>query len=160
MPIFEHRSTISASLAQMIAFHEDPRALNILTPPPIIMQLHRRDWRSMTDATMEFTLWFGPLPVRWKAHHEPGPTPTSFIDRMISGPVDKWVHEHIFEQRVDGVELIDRITIEYTNGGVWSLLGRLLFGMIPLRILFLYRHFRTRLAAPKINLPANGAAQS
>lgn len=152
MPIFEHRSLIPATMAQVIAFHEDPRALNILTPPPIFMQLHRRDWRSMNDATMEFTLWFGFIPVRWTAQHEPGPTPTSFTDRMVSGPVEKWVHQHIFEQRENGVELIDRLTIEHKSSGLWSLFTRLAFHPLALRILFFYRHLRTRMAAPKMQV--------
>ncbi|MFN8527176.1 MAG: hypothetical protein U0670_01035 [Anaerolineae bacterium] len=146
LPItFEHRSVIPTTMAAMIAFHEDPAAFRRLTPPPIFIQVRRRDWRSMRDADVEFTMWFTFLPIHWIAHHEPGATPTSFVDRQIVGPVDTWVHRHIFTEVPGGIELIDRLTVIHRKGGFWGLFTRLAFGNLPLRILFLYRHLRTRL---------------
>ncbi|NDJ62425.1 MAG: hypothetical protein GYB67_14955 [Chloroflexi bacterium] len=147
--IFEHRSVIPATMDQMMAFHNDPRALSMLTPPPIFVQLHRRDLKSLTEGEMEFTLWFGPLPIRWTARHEPGPSPTSFLDRMISGPVERWEHEHIFTQKEDGIELLDRLTIEYKRSGFWAIFTRLFFAGLPLRFLFIYRHLRTRMGVKR-----------
>lgn len=143
--VFEHRSVIPATIGQVMAFHEDPAALKRLTPFPIIVQLHRDDRTSLTDGELEFTLWFGPLPVRWLALHEPGPVATSFVDRTLRGPVESWVHQHIFREVPGGVELTDRITIAHRKGGVWGLFTRLFFGGLPLRFLFVYRHLRTRL---------------
>lgn len=143
--VFEHRSVIPATIAQVMAFHEDPAALKRLTPFPIIVQLHRDDRTSLTDGELEFTLWFGPLPVRWLAQHEPGPVMTSFVDRTLRGPVESWVHQHIFREVPGGVELTDRITIAHRKGGFWGLFTRLFFGGLPLRFLFVYRHLRTRL---------------
>jgi hypothetical protein len=145
MPIiFEHRSVIPTTLERLTAFHNDPRALRRLTPPPIIMQCLKDTRTSLTDGELTFRLWFGPLPVRWTACHEPGPTPTSFIDRMIEGPMAVWEHQHIFREVPGGIELLDHITYEHKPGlpGVFS---RLLFGGLPLRFLFIYRHLRTRL---------------
>lgn len=143
--VFEHRSVIPATIGQVMAFHEDPAALKRLTPFPIIVQLHRDDRTSLTDGELEFTLWFGPLPVLWLALHEPGPVATSFVDRTLRGPVESWVHQHIFREVPGGVELTDRITIAHRKGGLWGLFTRLFFGGLPLRFLFVYRHLRTRL---------------
>jgi ligand-binding SRPBCC domain-containing protein len=145
---FEHSSVIDTTLDDMIAFHNDPQAFSRLTPPPIIAQIHRRDLKSLTDGEMEFTLWMGPIPIRWLAQHEPGPTEHSFTDRMIQGPLAFWLHRHIFEAVEGGVRLTDRISIVH-KPGVSGFLTRLMFDGLPLRVLFIYRHLRTRLTLGK-----------
>jgi len=139
----EFSTVISTTLEQMEAFHADPNAFGKLTPPPIFAQVHRRELNSMTDGELEFTLWFGPLPVRWLAKHEPGPTEHSFADRMMRGPMRFWLHRHIFEPVEGGVRLTDRITLAH-KPGFPGLLTRLFFDGLPLRFLFFYRHLRTR----------------
>jgi ligand-binding SRPBCC domain-containing protein len=142
---YEKRTEMNTTLQRMVAFHEDPKALGKLSPPPIFMQLHRDDRESLTEGELAFTLWFGPIPIRWVARHEPGPTEHSFADLMIEGPMAYWRHEHIFEETADGVALIDRVTLSH-KPGLKGLLTRLMFDGIPLRILFFYRHLRTRMA--------------
>lgn len=143
---FEHSTVFpNTTLDAMIAFHNAPDVFAKLTPPPIFAQIHRRDLNSLTDGEMEFTLWMGPIPIRWLAQHEPGPTEHSFQDRMMRGPVAYWLHRHIFEETEGGVRLIDRITIAH-KPGLPGLLTRLMFDGLPLRILFIYRHWRTGLA--------------
>lgn len=142
---FEKTSTLSATLAAVVCFHEDPRALARLTPPPIIMQLHRDDRRSLSEGEIEFPLWFGPIPIRWLARHEPGPTPHSFADSQVKGPLAHWRHEHIFNEVAGGVELTDRITLAHRDGLAGFLTWLALDGL-PLRLLFAYRHWRTRRA--------------
>ena len=107
---------MKTSLERMTDFHAQPEALRKLTPPPIFMQVHRDDRTSNTEGDLEFTLWFGPVPVRWHVQHEPGPTEHSFADRMLKGPVAYWRHEHIFEPVAEGVALIDRLTIRHKPG--------------------------------------------
>jgi ligand-binding SRPBCC domain-containing protein len=145
--VFEWHSLIPTTLDKMIAFHEDPKVLRRLTPPPplMFMQILRDDRTSLIDGEIEFRLWFGLIPMRWLARHEPGPTPTSFADRMIAGPMACWVHQHVFRETAGGVELIDHITLAH-KAGFTGLLTRLIFDGLPLRLLFLYRHFRTRIA--------------
>jgi ligand-binding SRPBCC domain-containing protein len=105
----------------------------------------RDDRRSLTEGEIEFRLWFGPLPVRWLAVHLPGPTPHSFVDRMVEGPLASWEHAHMFEEVDGGILLSDRITLAHKSG-VPGLFTRLIFDGWPLRLLFVYRHWRTRLA--------------
>ena len=142
---FEMTSTLPGTLDAVLRFHQDARALARLTPPPIVMQLHRDDRRSLTEGDIEFSLWFGPIPIRWLARHEPGPTPHSFADSQVKGPLAYWRHEHIFCEAGGGVRLTDRIILAHRNG-LPGLLTRLLFDGLPLRILFAYRHWRTRRA--------------
>lgn len=142
---FEKTCMLLATLDAVLRFHEDPRTLARLTPPPIIMRLKRDDRRSLTQGEIEFTLWFGLIPIRWLARHEPGPTPHSFADSQVKGPLAYWRHEHIFNEVADGVKLTDRITLAHQRGPL-GLFTRLAFDGLPLRILFAYRHWRTRRA--------------
>ncbi|HEX2619762.1 MAG TPA: hypothetical protein VHL11_06435 [Phototrophicaceae bacterium] len=143
--IFEKHTLMKTTMDKMLAFHADPKALRQLTPPPIFVQLHRNDRTGLTDGEVEFTLWFTVIPIRWVARHQPGPIPTSFGDRMAKGPMAYWYHEHIFEQMSDGVVLHDRLTLAH-QPGLPGILTRLMFDGLPLRILFFYRHLRTRMA--------------
>ena len=143
--IFEHRSLVKASMDGVIAFHENPKAFSMLTPFPIYVQILRDERVSFHEGEIEFRLWFGPVPVRWLARHEPGPIATSFVDRMIEGPMATWNHQHIFQETAVGVELIDRIELSHRKG--WrGLFTRLVFDGLPLRFLFIYRHWRTKRA--------------
>lgn len=144
--VFEHQSVIAATADELMDFHAHPKAFKRLTPPPVFIQVHRNDLKSLTQGEVEFTLWFGVIPVRWLAGHEAGPIETSFMDRQIKGPLKRWEHQHIF-QPIEGqpnqTQLIDLITIEYKSG--WKgWLSRLFFGGLPLRLLFIYRHQRTK----------------
>lgn len=144
----EFRSLLPATPAALMAFHEHPRAFQRLTPPPVFIQILRNELTSLTEGEVEFNMWIGPVPVRWIARHQPGPIPTSFIDRMVQGPLASWEHCHVFEPVASGTALIDRVTLAHKPG--WrGLLTRLMFGGLPLRMLFLYRHQRTRLGVRK-----------
>lgn len=142
---FEHRSTMATTLEQVVAFHADSRALSRLSMPPTRIQVLHDDRESLTSGRIAFRLWLGPVPVRWVAEHMPGPTPSSFTDVMVEGPLARWEHQHIFQQVGDGVVLIDRIAFEHKSG-LRGMLTRLVFDGLPLRILFMYRHWRTRKA--------------
>ena len=141
--VYEKRSIISGNVEEMMAFHAAPNAFQILTPPPIFIQILRNDLASITNGEVEFRLWAGPIPLHWLARHEPGPIPTSFIDRMLTGPMAYWEHQHIFRAVPGGVELTDHITLEHKSG-VMGLFTRLFFDGLPLRFLFLYRHWVTK----------------
>jgi len=143
--VYEKRSVFKTTAEKLLAFHQDPSALGKLTPLPMFMQLIRDDRTSITEGEIEFTLWFAVIPIRWLARHEAGPTPTSFADRMIRGPMAYWRHEHIIEKTPEGVALIDRVTLAHKSG-LQGIATRLMFDGVPLRILFFYRHLRTRLA--------------
>jgi len=142
---YTRRSVMKTTMERMIAFHTDPAALSRLTPPPIFMRMRDDRRVSLTEGELDFTMWFGPIPIQWTAQHQPGPNPDSFADLMVKGPLTYWRHEHIFEEVPGGVALTDRVTLAH-KPGLPGLITRLLFDGIPLRILFFYRHLRTRMA--------------
>ena len=93
MPIFHYEFEVAAPVEAVAAFHHDTRALRRLTPAYV--QLHRVD--PLADGSIsEFTVWFGPIPIRWRAlHRDVGPN--GFTDIQDAGPLDSWTHTHRFE---------------------------------------------------------------
>ena len=142
---FVQRSEINSDLQSLQAFHEDPGALQRLTPPGLPMKIVQDQRLSMTEGDVLLRMGPGPFALRWLARHEQGPTAFSFTDRLIDGPLAHWEHQHMFEPLDEGVALIDRIFLEHRPG--WrGFLTRLLFDGPALTLLFRYRHWRTRKA--------------
>ncbi|MFM8953163.1 MAG: SRPBCC family protein [Planctomycetaceae bacterium] len=142
MPVFDYRFTVAAPLAAVRDFHRDTSALKRLTPPPTFVQLHAIEPLG-EGSVSRFTLWVGPLPLRWKAVHR-GVTDRGFTDVQAEGPAAKWEHTHSF------VPLDDRTTeirehIEYEHkGGFWGVVTRILFSKPNLTLMFTYRRLVTR----------------
>jgi ligand-binding SRPBCC domain-containing protein len=84
MPVFDYKFTVHASLQELSDFHRDTSALKKLTPPPTIVQLHESE--PMEEGSVSrFTLWVGPLPLRWKAVHR-GVSERGFTDVDVHIP--------------------------------------------------------------------------
>ena len=139
---FTHSFTVDAPLAMVSAFHRDTGVLKQLTPFPIIAQLHQ--FEPMEEGSNAyFTLWFGPVPLRWHAVHS-NVGPWGFTDTQVSGPLRSWQHTHRFTAidpettRVD-----DHIVFEH-EGGLRGVVTRLLFAWPGLLYLFTARKWLTR----------------
>lgn len=142
MPVFDFRFTVQAPLNAVSAFHFEPGILKALTPPLMIMQVHRFD--PLADGSVgEFTMWMGPIPVRWKAVHS-DVSSSGFTDTQVAGPMKSWVHTHTFTQLdPNTTQVHEHIEFEHFSGlrGLWS---RLLFPRPALYALFCVRRWITR----------------
>jgi ligand-binding SRPBCC domain-containing protein len=140
---FNYQFTVPASLAAVAEFHHDARALPRLTPPPIWVQLHRVDPLA-EGAIADFTLWFGPLPVRWVARHSQVDPLHGFTDTQVSGPLWSWNHTHRFEA-LDATTTRVSEHVDYQHHAGWrGWLSRLLYNRPALNLLFFYRGWVTR----------------
>jgi ligand-binding SRPBCC domain-containing protein len=93
---FRHNFKVKASLSHVAAFHRQSRSMGAITPPPAIVRLHRAPNELGEGDEMEFTIWMGPLPIRWKALIEQV-SPQGFTDRQLrSAHFKEWVHQHSF----------------------------------------------------------------
>jgi len=139
---FLHRTTINASLDSVVRFHQDSNNMGKITPPPILVVIKHAPNPIFEGAEMEFTLWFGPLPVRWHARFE-DITSSGFIDRQLSGPYKTWVHEHKFFDLGNGkTEIVDEIRAEH-HANLWRrMIGLIMWSGMP--VLFAYRAWKTR----------------
>ena len=139
---YSHCFRVEAPVAVVAAFHNRSAAMAIITPPPLVTQVHRAPDFLATGESMEFTLWLGPLPMRWVAGFE-DVGPAGFVDRMQRGPVRRWQHRHTFVA-VDGntTDVVDEVEITLRLHPIWGPIG---LGMaLNLPILFTYRGWQTR----------------
>ena len=142
MNIFDYQFVVSAPLSAVSDFHHDTGVLKKLTPPPIFVQIHQ--FEPLADgAVAEFTLWFGPLPIRWTAVHS-NVSQHGFTDTQQRGPLKLWQHTHRFEA-VDSRQTVVKEHIEYDYyPGLRGTLSRLLFNRAALFFLFSARKWLTR----------------
>jgi ligand-binding SRPBCC domain-containing protein len=145
MHTFDYSFVVRAPLADVAGFHHDTRALQRLTPPPVVVRLHRVE--PLAEGSIsEFTMWFGPLPIRWTAVHSRVYPQHGFTDTQACGPLQAWQHTHRF------VALDDQTTqvSEHIDYAYWAgpqgWVSRLLFSGLTLRFMFAYRAWVTRRA--------------
>ncbi len=140
---FFYQFEVGAPQSAVAEFHRDTRALRRLTPPPVWVQFHQLEPLA-EGSVAEFTLWFGPFPVRWRAVHTQVDSLRGFTDTMVKGPLRFWKHSHTFKATDPQKTLIrEEIEFEYPRGaaGWWT---RLVYSPLALRLLFFYRSMITR----------------
>lgn len=142
MPVFDYKFTVDAPLTAVANFHHDTRILKNLTPPPIFVQIHRFEPLG-EGSEAEFTLWFGPLPLRWLAIHS-HVSHHGFTDTQARGPLESWQHTHRFTAVAPHKTEVHE-HIEYRHkSGLPGLLSRILFSKSGLWAMFTARKLLTR----------------
>ncbi len=139
---YRHRFQVRAPLTSVADFHAQSASMAAITPPPVVVRVHQAPNRLDEGDEMEFTLWLGPLPIRWLARIE-DVGPTGFVDRQLRGPFGHWVHRHSFVP-VDETTtaVVDEISFRLQPHPFWGLVGLGMWLNLPL--LFAYRAWRTR----------------
>ena len=142
MPVFDFVFEVNAPLLVVQAFHHNTSALKQLTPPPTIVQIQSVEPLA-EGSVSRFTLWVGPLPLRWTAIHK-NVCGNGFTDIQQSGPAKKWAHTHTFTE-IDATHTRVNEHIEYEHKrGLWGLVTRLLFSYPNLYFMFCYRRWITK----------------
>ena len=141
---FFFRFEVDAPLQTVSDFHDSTNVLKRLSPPPMFVQVH--EFEPLGEGSnARFTLWLGPIPLRWHARHE-NVSVNGFTDVQVSGPMAAWRHTHRFEATADGRTVVtEHIAYEHPAGPK-GLLTRLLFNKAGLYFLFTYRKLVTRAA--------------
>lgn len=139
---YRHRFEVNAPLAAVAEFHARSASMGAITPPPVVVRIHSAPVLLDDGDEMDFTMWLGPLPVRWLARIE-DVNPTGFTDRQVLGPFQEWIHRHTFVP-VDKTTtaVLDEIELRLRPHLLWGLVG---LGMrLSLPFLFAYRGWKTR----------------
>jgi len=141
---YRHRFRVRAPLARVADFHSRAASLAVLTPPPIIMRLHRAPDIQREGDEVDFTMWLGPMPIRWAARID-SVSETDFVDRQVHGPFRMWRHRHVYAPiDADATEVTDEVEAELKRHWLWGAVGALMWLGLPL--LFAYRGWKTRRA--------------
>jgi ligand-binding SRPBCC domain-containing protein len=82
---FHHAFQVRASVGQVAAFHTAAANMKAITPPLIPLGLQRAPRDLAEGDEMSFTMWLGPIPVRWVAEFQ-DVSATGFVDRQREGP--------------------------------------------------------------------------
>lgn len=139
---FKSQFTVRATIESVRTFHHSASSLRAITPPIIPMTSVEAPDPLTDGAELAFTLWMGPIPVRWTAQIEDS-QPHGFVDRQLNGPFASWSHEHSFipiDERSTRVD--DHVTYQLKSNPVWWLLGGSMALGLPL--LFRYRAYKTK----------------
>jgi ligand-binding SRPBCC domain-containing protein len=142
MKLYQHKFVVNAPISKVAEFHRNPDALKKLTPPPVFVQLHSA--QKMSEGSMiDFTLWLGLLPLRWKAIYNDVQSMAGFTDRMLTGPYLEWEHQHRFAELNSNQTLVlDTVRATLGKHLLWGLISRLMWMSLP--FLFAYRALQTR----------------
>ena len=113
-----------------------------ITLLPITVQLYNAPPVLAGCDEMDFTMWLGPLPMRWLARIE-AVSDAGFTDRQLRGPFTEWIHRHIFRAVDENTtDVMDEITFRLRLHPLWWPVG---LGMwLGLPILFAFRAWKTK----------------
>ena len=139
---YQHTFQVRAPLRRVAEFHRRAASMAAITPPPVIVRLHRAPSTLSEGDEMDFTLWVGPFPIRWLARIEAASS-NGFSDRQLRGPFSMWIHRHRFSAVDEQVtEVVDEISLQPQSHPFWWLVG---IGMrVSLPFLFAYRAWKTK----------------
>jgi ligand-binding SRPBCC domain-containing protein len=139
---YEHSFRVNAPIAAVAQFHSSASSLTAITPPPFVMRVNSAPPVLGESDTMDFTMWAGPVPVRWVARIE-DVSPEGFTDRQVKGPFTRWQHRHSFvalDERT--TEVVDVVEAEVKKHPWWGPIGASMWAGLP--ALFAYRARKTR----------------
>ncbi len=118
METFEARLSLPCSPETAFEFLIQPSNIKLISPPAMGLFFVEAPERLSLGAKMHFKLQaYG---VARESIHEVTQFQSAqrFVEQQVSGPLRKWVHEHVFEVSDSGVTLIDRIQFEPPGGVV------------------------------------------
>jgi ligand-binding SRPBCC domain-containing protein len=140
MPAFDFKFQVKAPVAKVLDFHADTLTLRTLTPAYV--KIHEMEPLE-EGSVSRFTVWFGPLPVRWAARHS-DVGDNGFTDSHIDGPMVSWVHTHTFSPvGSERTQVTEHVVYEH-QPLPRGLLTRVLFSKPAMYGLFAYRMIQTK----------------
>ncbi len=141
------RQVIPLPMTEVVAYFEEPRNLQRLTPPWLGFRiLEVPDGRLRPGSRIRYRLSLFGVPLEWHTLIERSNPGWGFVDTQTSGPYRSWVHTHTFVPHDSGVLMEDRVDYVLPFGPLGFLAAP--FIGLQLRAIFRYRRAAVeRLAA-------------
>jgi len=109
--------TLPRSIGEVFEFFTDAGNLDLLTPPwlrfrtvtplPVIMRQGLR---------LDYHLRLRGIPINWQSEITKWEPPHRFVDEQRKGPYSYWIHEHLFQERDSGTDVVDRVDYAVPGG--------------------------------------------
>lgn len=137
---FRKQTEIPALPELVFAWHEQPGAVERLTPPWENVEMIKRGDSLHIGTQVIFKVFTGPISKTWVAEHVEYDPPRLFADVQRQGPFAHWYHRHRFEATERGTTImIDDVEYELPMGWLGQLFGGA-FVRAKLQKMFDYRH--------------------
>ena len=109
MPEHRYSTILDHSREEVFRWHTRPGALERLTPPWEAVRVVRRTGGIEDGGRVVLRVRRGPTKIRWELVHTDYEEGHGFCDEQVSGPLDRWRHEHRFTSTEDGGCLLEDI---------------------------------------------------
>lgn len=120
MPLLEYEQSLSCSVEGAFEYLTRPQNVVELASGESKVTLLSAPDALHHGAELEFEIdALGQSMVHRITAFEP---PSRVVEEMVHGPLEEWVHEHLFEESNGGVLLIDRVTFETPRGMIGLLI--------------------------------------
>jgi ligand-binding SRPBCC domain-containing protein len=122
--LFERSVTLPATPEEVYAFHEDPRNIVKISPPPL--RVERVECAVPARSGEEFRLrvsQFG-LPMEWVGFWEEAEPHSRLVDGARKSPFLHWRHHHLFAATPEGTLMTDRVEYALPFGALGRFLDR------------------------------------
>ena len=122
--IYRSEQWLPRPLNEVFPFFADARNLEELTPPWLRFDVVTPEPIPMAvGTTIDYRLAWRGIPLRWTSEIAAWEPPHRFIDQQLSGPYRLWRHEHRFEERENGTNVIDEVEYAVWGGAIAKRLG-------------------------------------
>jgi ligand-binding SRPBCC domain-containing protein len=137
---FVKQSEVPAPPDAVFAWHEQPGAVERLTPPWERVEMVERGDSLRIGTRVIFKVFTGPFAKLWVAEHVEYDPPHLFADVQRRGPFAYWYHHHRFAPTAQGTTLMtDEVEYALPLGWLGALVGGG-FVRAKLQKMFDYRH--------------------
>jgi len=110
---------VAASASQTWDFFSRAQNLPRITPPWLrFTNMTPEPIEIGLDSTLDYTIRWAGVPIRWRTRIIDWTPPTQFIDLQIRGPYTLWHHQHTFQPVADGIECRDRVIYKLPAPGI------------------------------------------
>ena len=136
----ETRLWLPRGRAEVFPFFADAYNLEDITPPWLgFSVLTPRPIEMRAGTLIDYRLRLHGIPLRWRTEIAVWEPPARFVDRQVSGPYERWEHEHRFRDVAGGVVMSDRVDYRIRGGQLADWLGDRAVARRDLRRIFEYR---------------------
>jgi ligand-binding SRPBCC domain-containing protein len=121
---FECEQWLARPRQEVFPFFADARNLERLTPSWLSFTVLTPDPIPMAvGTTIDYRLSWRGIPLRWRSEIAVWEPPHRFVDRQLRGPYRLWHHEHRFEEKDGGTNVIDEVSYAVWGGALAVRLG-------------------------------------